>query len=47
MGGTAVKLARKGLKVLLVDLCEGEPARHAVLGERHKQALQAAPRPRR
>ncbi len=42
MGGTAVKLARKGLKVLLVDLCEGEPARHARRGERHKQALQAA-----
>lgn len=42
MGGTAVKLARKGLSVLFVDLCEGEPARHAARGERHKQALKAA-----
>jgi bacillithiol biosynthesis deacetylase BshB1 len=42
MGGTAVKLARKNLSVLFVDLCEGEPARHAVLGERHNQAVQAA-----
>jgi LmbE family N-acetylglucosaminyl deacetylase len=42
MGGTAVKLVRKGLSVLFVDLCEGEPARHAPRGERHKQALAAA-----
>jgi len=42
MGGTAVKLARSGLSVLFVDLCEGEPARHAARGERHKQAAQAA-----
>lgn len=42
MGGTTVKLVRKGLSVLFVDLCEGEPARHAVRGERHKQALKAA-----
>lgn len=42
MGGTTVKLARKGLSVLFVDLCEGEPARHAAHGERHKQALKAA-----
>jgi LmbE family N-acetylglucosaminyl deacetylase len=42
MGGTAVKLVGKGLSVLFVDLCEGEPARHAVHGERHKQALNAA-----
>jgi LmbE family N-acetylglucosaminyl deacetylase len=42
MGGTAVKLARKGLLVLFVDLCEGEPTRHAARGERHKQALKAA-----
>lgn len=42
MGGTAIKLVRNGLSVLFVDLCEGEPARHAGRGERHKQALQAA-----
>ncbi len=42
MGGTAAKLARKGLSVLFVDLCEGEPTRHAAHGERHKQALKAA-----
>ena len=42
MGGTAVKLARKGLAVLFVDLCEGEPTRYAARGERHKQALKAA-----
>ncbi|MGH9678732.1 MAG: PIG-L family deacetylase, partial [Candidatus Acidiferrales bacterium] len=42
MGGTAVKLVRKGLSVLFVDLCEGEPARHAMRGERRKQALKAA-----
>ena len=42
MGGTAVTLVRKGLSVLFVDLCEGEPTRHAARGERHKQALAAA-----
>lgn len=42
MGGTAVKLVRKGLSVLFVDLCEGEPTRHAARGERHKQLLKAA-----
>ncbi len=42
MGGTAVKLARKNFSVLFVDLCEGEPARHAAWGERHKQAFKAA-----
>jgi LmbE family N-acetylglucosaminyl deacetylase len=42
MGGTALKLARKGLSVLFVDLCDGEPARHAVCGERHRQAIRAA-----
>jgi hypothetical protein len=25
MGGTAAKLARKGVKLLLVDPCDGEP----------------------
>lgn len=42
MGGTAVKLVRNGFSVLFVDLCEGEPARHAARGERHKQAAKAA-----
>jgi len=42
LGGTAVKLVRKGLSVLFVDLCEGEPARHAAHGERHAQAAKAA-----
>ncbi len=42
MGGTTVKLARKGLSVLFVDLCEGEPTRHAARGERHAQAAKAA-----
>jgi len=34
MGGTAVKLAARGLRVLFVDLCPGEPARHAARGAR-------------
>lgn len=42
MGDTAVKLVRAGLSVLFVDLCEGEPARHAARGERQRQALKAA-----
>jgi len=42
MGGTALKLARKGLSVLFVDLCDGEPARYAAAGERHRQARKAA-----
>lgn len=28
LGGTAAKLSRSGLKVLFVDLCDGDPARH-------------------
>jgi N-acetylglucosamine malate deacetylase 1 len=42
MGGTAAKLARNGLSVLFVDLCDGEPARHAARGARAAQALEAA-----
>lgn len=42
MGGTTIKLVREGFSVLFADLCEGEPARHAPKGERHKQALKAA-----
>ena len=29
MGGTIAKLSDKGLTTLLVDLCDGEPTRHA------------------
>lgn len=42
MGGTVAKLTGKGLSVLLVDLCSGEPARHAPAGVRGDQAVQAA-----
>ena len=42
MGGTAAKLVQLGRTVLFVDLCEGEPARHAARGERHQQAIKAA-----
>jgi LmbE family N-acetylglucosaminyl deacetylase len=42
MGGTSIKLVRSGRSVLFVDLCEGEPARHAERGVRHQQALKAA-----
>jgi LmbE family N-acetylglucosaminyl deacetylase len=42
MGGTAARLAHKKLAILFVDLCEGEPARHAARGERHGQARKAA-----
>ncbi len=42
LGGTAAKLVRSGLTVLFVDLCDGEPARHATRGVRQRQADQAA-----
>jgi N-acetylglucosamine malate deacetylase 1 len=42
LGGTAAKLVRSGMTVLFVDLCDGEPARHAVRGIRQGQAEQAA-----
>ena len=42
MGGTIAKLVRKGLTALIVDLCSGEPARHAPLGVRGQQAARAA-----
>jgi N-acetylglucosamine malate deacetylase 1 len=42
LGGTAAKLVRSGLTVLFVDLCDGEPARHAIRGVRQRQADQAA-----
>jgi len=42
LGGTAAKLVRSGMSVLFVDLCDGEPARHAVGGVRQRQAGEAA-----
>lgn len=42
MGGTIVKLVRKGLSVLFVDLSDGEPSRYGTRGERHTQAAKAA-----
>lgn len=42
MGGTIAKLADRGLSVLLVDLCSGEPTRHAPFGVRAGQAARAA-----
>src|ERR1700675_2628006 len=42
MGGTAAILVRAGLSVLFVDLCDGEPARHADRGARQRQAGHAA-----
>ena len=42
MGGTAVKLSKAGFRILLVDLCDGEPARHAPRGVRREQAERAA-----
>lgn len=42
MGGTIVKLVEKGHNVLIVDLCEGEPADYAEPGVRRQQAMRAA-----
>lgn len=42
MGGTIVKLVRKGHRVLIVDLCDGEPTEFAEHGIRHGQAMRAA-----
>ena len=42
IGGTIVKLVRKGLSVLFVDLADGEPSRYGTRGERHAQAEKAA-----
>jgi LmbE family N-acetylglucosaminyl deacetylase len=42
MGGTAAKLASRGQSILFVDLCDGEPARHASRGARARQAASAA-----
>jgi bacillithiol biosynthesis deacetylase BshB1 len=42
MGGTIAKLRQQDHAVLLVDLTDGEPARHGERGERRKQAQRAA-----
>ena len=42
MGGTIAKLSARGLSTLFVDLCDGEPTRHAVRGARQRQAAEAA-----
>ena len=42
MGGTVIKMTDDGLRVLIVDLSPGEPARHAAPGVRAEQALRAA-----
>ena len=42
MGGTAAKLAAAGLRVLFVDLTDGEPARYASRGVRREHAARAA-----
>lgn len=42
MGGTLAKLSAGGQSVLLVDLCSGEPTRHAPRGARADQARRAA-----
>ncbi len=42
MGATIAKLVDQGLRVLLVDLCPGEPADFAQPGERAQQAARAA-----
>ena len=42
MGGTLVKLSKKGQRVLLVDLTDGEPTEFAERGVRAQQAGEAA-----
>ena len=41
-GGTIVKLARHGIRTLLVDLSSGEPTRYGAPGVRQSQAAKAA-----
>ena len=41
MGGTIAKLTRAGQRILIADLCDGEPADYAPLGTRREQALRA------
>ena len=42
MGGTIAKLTQSGLRTLIVDLCDGEPADYTAPGTRRDQALRAA-----
>jgi len=42
MGGTIATLTARGLRVLIVDLCDGEPTRYAPHGVRREQAARAA-----
>lgn len=42
MGGTIVKLVRKRLRGVLVDMCDGEPSDFDAPGERRQQAERAA-----
>lgn len=42
MGGTIAKLTDQGHRVLLVDLCDGEPTDYAAPGVRARQAQEAA-----
>jgi N-acetylglucosamine malate deacetylase 1 len=42
MGGTIARLTARGLRVLIVDLCAGEPTRHAPCGARREEAMRAA-----
>ena len=42
MGGTLSTLTGRGLRVILVDLCDGEPTRYAPRGVRRDQAARAA-----
>lgn len=42
MGGTLAKLARRGQRILLVDLTDGEPTEFAEPGVRARQAVEAA-----
>ncbi len=42
MGGTLAKLARRGQRILLVDLTDGEPTEFAEPGVRARQATEAA-----
>ncbi len=42
MGGTLAKLARRGQRILLVDLTDGEPTEFAEPGVRARQAAEAA-----
>lgn len=42
MGGTIVKLVRRGLRGVLLDMCDGEPSDFDPEGERREQAERAA-----